>query len=489
MSALLTGPAQLSADDAMAHALDAPGTARLAIDAMLRVASCEWSDEVASACVECASTPRMLLNPAFVTRHCGSARSLAFLILHELSHVSLGHTGLHPRVTPAQNVAFDALINASLLVGLAGDGDDGSAGWDQLATSHYRADAHPEFILRPPPGWPQTPDWDASDGASADLRGIHRRLYGSKRARGGWESVTYGEIVRAVERAFPPGSGDGTDALDSLAGRLLGAHGSTAAEQRAVAGARDQQAAALLADALSSMPGVAGCDRGMGGVASRTLLTADPQDLLIRALRAALRRALVPDHSSRRRAAAVTPAVSVDPARDRRAHVRRHLARQLGAPAPLLFADRAVVLRPAPDRSAAVYLDVSASMGPWAGLLHASLRPLHRLLAPRLFAFSTIIEELSRADFLRGRIRTTGGTDITPVLQHLTVEARAGRVRRALLLTDGYVGEPTPTVLRAFLQTGAQLHVVLTHDGWMRPTAWTSSVTRLPNIPTAFITS
>ena len=70
--------------------------------------------------VECDAAPRMLLNPVFVAARCGTTRKLAFLILHELAHVSLGHTGLNwaLRYLPAYVVNLTLLgepIGATLI--------------------------------------------------------------------------------------------------------------------------------------------------------------------------------------------------------------------------------------------------------------------------------------------------------------------------------------------------------------------------------------
>lgn len=81
---------------------------------LLSLLSIEASAQVPTACVSTGTRSRLLVNPAFVARHCRTDEHLAMLVLHELYHVLLGHTRLYPRVTPAQNWAFDCLINAQL---------------------------------------------------------------------------------------------------------------------------------------------------------------------------------------------------------------------------------------------------------------------------------------------------------------------------------------------------------------------------------------
>ena len=69
------------------------------------------------------------------------------LVLHELHHVLLGHTRLFRRVTPLDNLAFDAVINALLCRMFPGR--DHTA----FFTDFYADDQFPACLLRPPCGW------------------------------------------------------------------------------------------------------------------------------------------------------------------------------------------------------------------------------------------------------------------------------------------------------------------------------------------------
>ena len=158
---------------------------------------------------------------------------------------------------------------------------------------------------------------------------------------------------------------------------------------------------------------------GSGGALALAPVDAQREERLVRAVRALLRATLTDSGQRREWRWTTQPALSVDPSRDRRAAVRRQAARALGAPPPLLHHDQVAVRRADPSGDAVVYLDVSGSMGQWTGRLHAALVPLRRLLAPQLYAFSTQVHALRHADLLAGRLPTTGGTDIAPVLRHL----------------------------------------------------------------------
>jgi hypothetical protein len=209
---------------------------------------------------------------------------------------------------------------------------------------------------------------------------------------------------------------------------------------------------------------------------------------LERALARLLRRVFVEDRSGPTRWSAESmPTISPDPSRDRRAATRRAAARMLGVPEPLLF--RSEVTRWRPERrSARVYLDVSGSMDGLLERLHAALVPLRRLLAPQVFVFSTTVVPVSRGDFVAGRLPSTGGTSVEPVLRHLCTApgGAAGRGRapamRALVLTDGYFSEPSPRAVRALVAAGHEIHLGVLGSGALHDRSpWVAGSTRLPD--------
>ena len=108
----------------------------------------EFSEETETAAVECRTTPRLLLNKGFLDEYCQDDGDLFLLILHELYHVILGHTRLFPRVTPIDNIVFDAVINSMLCRTVGRTVGTG------LFTRINGYDSLPERLLRPPPGWP-----------------------------------------------------------------------------------------------------------------------------------------------------------------------------------------------------------------------------------------------------------------------------------------------------------------------------------------------
>src|SRR5690606_21424408 len=161
-----------SPDSCLSRILELVGARAFGFDALLRVSSVGWRGEIGNAYVECLERPRILLNPLFVERWCHTPERLAALVLHELAHVSMGHTRLFPRPSVAQNVACDAVINRELLnVVELGGGNAPLLG--EFFEDYYSPDESPWFLLRPPPGWPDSPDWNASRGCPEVLREIH----------------------------------------------------------------------------------------------------------------------------------------------------------------------------------------------------------------------------------------------------------------------------------------------------------------------------
>jgi hypothetical protein len=83
-----------------------------------------------------------------------------------------------------------------------------------------------------------------------------------------------------------------------------------------------------------------------------------------------------------------------------------------------------------------IYVDVSGSIGELKGALYGAVLDCRELVKPRIHLFSTKIHDISLAELRQGVCRTTGGTDIGCVAAHIATH----NVRRAVLLTDGFVG-------------------------------------------------
>lgn len=456
-----------------------PGTPYL--EALMKISRFEWSRRIETAGISCSDTPVLLLNPAFLDRHCVLHTDLRMLILHELHHILYGHHILCGDVTPAKNVAFDAVVNARLC-----------RIWREPAHADffrglYGDAGFPAMLLCPAPGWPCESGTPEKDLVERLLR----------------EGMDPQNAARAVDlrcRLYEPGSGVGYEEVLELLTEsgvatpplLLGNHmphqdGQPDMESdggfflletaRAVNG---------LLDKLEHRNG--GCQPGRGcDFFSAEFAETNPRAPFLEALRRVLVKAGIcrRGHSARYirgRTATERESLTVIPDwRDRTVHAREAL---FGAP-PLLYKHRGDASRIGwrPVTEAHVYLDVSGSMFgdlPW---ITAALRPLEHSGLCRIFLFSTKVAPLPKGTIGRDALASTGGTDIACVLNHLLELPPPAQPRKALVLTDGYFSlrNRRPGLVKAFSNSGIALHGAVTCTGSLEPlSSIAASVTRLP---------
>lgn len=418
------------------------------LETLVRIAGVHPSCEVETAAVSCGPRPRLLVNPAFVQRHCRRDEHLFLLVMHELWHVILAHTTLYPKMTPAENIAFDAVINA----GLARlHPEPEFRGFFEALNP---ADSLPGAFLRPPAGWPRR------GRVPRSIRGTSRRVL-TQLYDPDAQMPTYAEILAAL------GNGSAAGAV------LLGSHLDADASDRGDPG---PLADPLFGDVVRRIvaawppPPVPLGGRDLGGSLNpwQAAVGARPPRAAAAAFDLVLRRVLGPpsgpmvDH--RERVVSHGGAGVLPNPRDRLAPARRHL----GAPALWAQPASVPVRTRRPEPCASVYLDASGSM-------FALLEPLLGLLAPYvrsgralLWQFSTEVAPLGAADMATGRLSTTGGTDIDCVLEHVLEHPGA---RRVLVVTDGYTGRGRAALRDAIARGGQQLHAVLPAES-----AWTADL-------------
>jgi hypothetical protein len=445
----------LTSDALRARVFDAFPVTQPAFRRLLALLDVEASDAVPTAAVTLGARSRLLINPAFVAARCETDHDLVMLVLHELFHVALGHTRLLPRVTPAQNWAFDCVINAQLCLTYP------QPHWTALLRRCYAPDVFPEALLRPPVGWGK----DQERWLPGPAGQVHRALYDDR-------SASYTDLYALLTTVLAPGEGRTGEGEALGRHRLLGDHGDHAED-------------CAPADVLREVRGivaewpmerrVSGRDQG-GALEQSAVAAANAHAAVVRTIRQALLSVADLGQGMRgppAREPAPVPGLLPYAPRPQRADFVRQA---LGSPA-LLHAATVVADRPVRRERVHLYLDVSGSMDGCLPVLYAALRPLEGLLHPQVHLFSTVVHDLELPQLRRGVRVTSGGTDVAPVTAHLLAQ----RIRRAVLLTDGWVGAVPAEHARSLSKRGARCAVVLTAKGDARfADALAARVWRLP---------
>ena len=414
--------------------LNAIPAAAFEMNALLSLLRIEETESVATASVSCARRPVLRINPTFVRQHCRTDEHLFLLVMHELHHVLLGHTRLFPRASRAHNIAFDAVINAMLVARFPADT------YRSFFIALYGREDGPLRLLAPPAGAPI---------ASSVLRTLHGLLYG----RG---QVTAEEVFNAVTDAVSDGDGFQLD----RGAPLLGDHAGPDEGDWGTEGPMDPEFVRAIRAIVEKWPPP---ERPIHGRSLTDVLTrahvepARPAAQVLQTLRRALLGVRL-DPSTRAPIAGRPIQVhdAVPNSSDRRAAVARAVGFY-----PLLYARSSEAPRRGRSGRAQVYLDVSGSMEEYIPLLYGALLALRHHLHTDVLLFSTTIASVRISDLHNGSVDTTGGTDITCVLDHILKT----HLRKALVITDGYVG-PAHQQAEALQRARADIRVVLTPGGW-----------------------
>ena len=399
-----------------------------AVRAVLKVLQVEFTETVPTLAVTCETRPRLLVNLAFLKKHCRTDQHVKAVICHEFLHVLLRHTERIAGFSPAEHVAFDAVINAIIHRELGAD-------YSEFMSRYYAKEKGVRRLLRPPTRTERTPDF----GSRSPLMRAWVSLY---------DGLLIADDIADLAR----------DILDvktvpSTGTVLIGGHDHTE-----FVGELPEVLQEALDQALKSMNGCgiwrSPKERGVGANAYRAAIPGVSEGVQRwrRETLEVLRRHLVPDPKAvRHDTRPLHFTVPVLSPGDRRATLRALWSPLL--PEALWSTEQR--LR---SGTAQVYLDVSGSMNAEMPLIIGLLARLGSFIHKPLWAFSNVV---AKAEIVNGRLLadTTGGTSMACVLEHIAETRPAA----AVVVTDGYIETLSPGLLAGV--RGTRLHVIVTRDG------------------------
>jgi hypothetical protein len=385
--------------------------------AVLSLCRIEFTPTVETLCVSLGQRSILRVNLEFVERNCATEEQVKALILHEFLHVLLGHTTRFKSMTPALNVALDAVINAIIHRTL-------KAPYSSMMSRYYGESRGLLRLLRPLT--------DAERHTRSDFYQRRNELTAAEREEHYFlnlhESIYSGVLVSddilEIARQLQ------SDLLDELLREgvvLLGGHAGGGTGQDDL----DPDVAARVRQALAPLKGE-GIWRDPDRMKPSLLKPVPRQESVPVAWRAAtlpiLRRLILPDPKARRHLSTPVPfSLPVLHQADRRGCLR-----SLWNPIIPEFSWDG--LRQQAGGSVQIYLDVSGSMNAELRLLVSLLAEFIPWIRTPLWAFSTVV---SPARIVQGTLQThsTGGTALACVFEHL------GKTRpvKVLIITDGFV--------------------------------------------------
>ncbi|SVA22356.1 uncharacterized protein METZ01_LOCUS75210, partial [marine metagenome] len=398
------------------------------VRAVLKVLQVEFTETVPTLAVTCETRPRLLVNLAFLKKHCRTDQHVKAVICHEFLHVLLRHTERFAGFSPAEHVAFDAVINAIIHREL---GDD----YSEFMKRYYAKEKGVCRLLRPP--------------TFTEQRSRYRTRSPLVSA---WHSL-YDGLLIADDIADLAKDFQDAKTVPSKGTVLIGGHDHTE-----FGGELPEVLQEALDQALKSMNGCgiwrSPKERGVGANAYRAAIPGVSEGVQRwrRETLEVLRRHLVPDPKAvRRDTRPLHFTVPVLSPGDRRATLRALWSPLL--PEALWSTEQR--LR---SGTAQVYLDVSGSMNAEMPLIIGLLARLGSFIHKPLWAFSNVV---AKAEIVNGRLLadTTGGTSMACVLEHIAETRPAA----AVVVTDGYIETLSPGLLAGV--RGTRLHVIVTRDG------------------------
>lgn len=418
----------------------------LASRAALSLCSVQFTSDVPSLSVSLGKKSTLSVNLDFVRAHCRTVKHVKTLLIHEFLHILLGHTLRIKELTPALNIALDAVINAIIHRKFG-------APYSSLMSEYYGAQSGLIALLRPL-NLREAKRLENAKNKSVSpppLLDLHSGLYEGRTLADDVLSIANSFNQRALKKALSSGLvliGNHEREPQTLNG--LGEAGCE----------KFKQALATVGDGVFREPSILGSPSLRIQPMERSASATWRQSTL-----PIIKRLLLPDPKS-------PPASTFDQTTfvpilnscDRRGSLRALWN-------PLITEIAWPTRRKIPEGTVQIYLDVSGSMTPFLEALVALLAGFYTQIRKPLWAFST---KVFPARITNGKLstQTTGGTSLACVFDHI----RKTAPRKALIVTDGFVEycQQRPT---------GEVEAIIPHNGYLEILKEIGlPVTRLPNL-------
>jgi len=406
----------------------------LACRAVLAICRVEFTDKIDTLSVSLGSPSVLRVNLGFLQQHCKTEKHIKAVLIHEFLHILLGHPLKFQSMTPALNVALDAVINAVIHRKLGEE-------YSSMMADYYEKAEGTLQLLRPL-NEEESRVWNAAHWHNRlcdPFLELHAAVYNGK--------------ALAEDLISIAGSLGAKAAKTSLVGRpvLLGDHDRDPSDFEKLDPAEGRR----LKQALVVLDGSQVFHNK--DLTKPQILCRPPRQKSVPSLWRSetlpvLRRLIVPDPRSRLQIMeARTHLAPVLNASDRRGALRALWS-------PLIPEIAWDTNHPRAAGSVQIYLDVSGSMNFFLDALVALLALFSNHIRQPLWAFST---EIHPARIVGGELQTnfTGGTRLGCVYQHI----RQTRPEKALIITDGFVEDSSAAACPRDLCT---IEAIIPHDGY-----------------------
>jgi hypothetical protein len=402
----------------------------LASRAVLSLCSIHFTSDVPTLSVSLGKKSTLSVNLDFIQANCRTVEHVKTLLIHEFLHILLGHTLQIRELTPAVNIALDAVINAIIHRKFGHT-------YSSLMSEYYGSQTGLLALLRPLNSKENRRLENADDKSvpPPPLLDLHSRLY---------EGTTLAEDVLAIANSF------GKRALNKAlsSGRvLLGDHERETQTAEALGESEAklfEQAIATVSDGVFRRPSLLGSSVPKLQTHERSI----PAPVKWRQnTLPVLRRLLLPDPKSplefKRDGTSFLPVLNPS---DRRGSLRALWN-------PLIPEIAWPTAQKKPAGTIQIYLDVSGSMHPFLEALVALLHGFYAQIRKPFWAFSTSVFP---AQIINGRLntKTTYGTSLACVFEHIQKTAP----KKALIVTDGFVDYCSQ-------RPKGEIEAIIPHDG------------------------